>query len=61
MPRGKKVTASVLRCADCNRENYSLYLSNKKEQRPEEFKKYCRTCKKRTEHKTKDAKSSKKK
>lgn len=61
MPRRKKATAQVLRCNECGRENYALYLSNNKEQRPDEFKKYCPTERKRTEHKVKVAKSSKKK
>jgi len=60
MPRGKKKTAVVLHCKECNTVTKHLYIN--KATKPEEgLKKYCSTCRKRTESKMKDAKNSAKK
>lgn len=59
MPRGKKQTAVVLLCKQCNQQVGSMQL-NKKTKPENGFRKFCSKCRSRQEVKIKDAKSSKK-
>ena len=41
----------TLECAECKRRNYTTDKNKKSQPKRVEYKKYCRWCKKRTEHK----------
>jgi large subunit ribosomal protein L33 len=41
----------TLACAECDRRNYTTTRNKKKQQNKLELKKYCRFCRKHTQHK----------
>ncbi len=41
----------TLECTECKRRNYTTDKNKKNQPKRVEYKKYCRWCKKRTEHK----------